>query len=98
MIGNGCFGLTCVTMTSSGPLPVQTKCYGFVFINKGDQWVYVNGVLLKGYPPGRPDLSGESFQYTDDNENGYMEKTFVVNFDTTTGGAPFLQIVQVYKT
>lgn len=46
--------------TVSQDVPVENNLNGFTVINEGDGTAFVNGIELKPYPPGRPDLTGES--------------------------------------
>lgn len=88
-----------VTLTNSvyasGRVNVEKECYGFSFINKGGSAVRVNQILLKPYPPGHPELSGESFSFVDP-EGRILAQSFEVVFNA--GADPFLQIVQFIKS
>jgi hypothetical protein len=39
---------------------IDPFCNAWEVINLGDIWVNVNGILLKGFPPGHPELTGAS--------------------------------------
>ena len=87
------YGLLVNTLYEGQTIPVDPRCYGFILINKGDCLVTVNGIKLKPYPPGHPELSGESFSFVDPCRSFY-NRDFTVIFDA--GAAPQLQLIQVY--
>lgn len=91
----GCFAEYVNTIYNSVTLPKQSGCYGYAFINKGDTGVKVNQTYLKPYPPGRPDLSGESYSYVDPKCN-LFNMDFQITFDAAPGGAPAVEIHQYY--
>lgn len=88
------FGLLVTDVYNSRTVTVDPNCYGFILINKGADLVTVNGIKLKPYPPGQPELSGESFAFVDPERKVYNQD-FVVVFNAVVT-APWLQIVQVY--
>ena len=85
------------TYYTSGFVDVLPGCYGFLFVNLGDTAVRVDNVFLKPYPPGRPDLVGASFAYSDDQQREYSRKQFQVIFDAAPGVDRMLEIHQIVK-
>lgn len=74
----------------------DSKCNGWTAINKGDTLVIVNGIKLKPFPPGHPELSGESFGVQGNLGEVYTGIISIV-FDATGGGvAPEVLIIQKY--
>lgn len=68
------------------------KCNGWTAINKGDSTVIINGSIeLKPFPPGHPELSGESFGV-----QGNIGEIFQghITIDIGTGSTPAVLIVQ----
>ncbi len=45
---------------SADLIPVDKNCFGWMAVNKGDGLAVVDGIELKGFIPGHPELSGES--------------------------------------
>lgn len=76
-------------------VPVEVGCYGFIALNKGGDLVTVNDMPLKPFPPGFPDLSGETWGFVDPWRNLY-KRPFQISF-AGTGTAPLLVLVQVTK-
>jgi hypothetical protein len=79
-----------------GPQEVvpDPRCNGWTAINKGDTLVIVNGIKLKPFPPGHPELSGESFGV-----QGNLGETYggVISITFAAGGvAPEVMIIQKY--
>lgn len=91
-----CFDFTVTTVTQSGRVPREQGTFGFSFINKGDTDVTVNQIILKGFPPGFPDLSGESFSYFDQYSRTLGNPNFDITFDALVTVRQ-LQIIQFYK-
>ena len=74
-------------------------CNGWVAINKGDTLVRVNGIPLKPYPPGHPELSGESYGVAGNLGEVFVGDNMVIQvvFDTAAGGvAPWVIIAQKF--
>jgi len=92
----GKFGLLDGVYTTSQQVPCEKQTYGFIAINSGGDAVRVNGIRLKPFPPGFPQLSGESFGFVDPWRNTY-NRDFTITFEGT-GSVPSLTLVQVYKT
>lgn len=46
--------------TVNTEIPVEQNCNAFTVINEGDGIAFVNGIELKPYPPGHPELTGEA--------------------------------------
>lgn len=91
----GCFSEFINTVYTSVTLPRQAGCYGYTFINKGDTGVKVNQTFLKPYPPGRPDLSGESYSFVDPLKD-LFNQDFQIIFDALPGADPRVEIHQYY--
>jgi len=51
-------------ITASKSITLDPFCNSWTVINMGDIWVTVNGILLKGYPIGHPELTGASMGAT----------------------------------
>lgn len=90
-----CFSEKAVTIYNSQTINCEKYCYGYAFINKGDTGVRVNQTFLKPYPPGRPDLSGESYAFVDPCRN-YFNMDFQIVFDAAPGVAPAVEIHQYH--
>lgn len=90
------YGLVFGRFSEAGTIPREAGCYGFIWINLGDDLVTINTLPLKPFPPGFPDLSGESFSFVDPWRNLY-NRDFTIAF-AGVGVNPLVQIVQVYKT
>lgn len=63
----------------SKQIAVPPKCNGWTAINKGADLVIVNGIPLKPYPPGHPELSGESLAVggnIGEEYSGYIQADF----------------------
>lgn len=72
---------------------VHACCFGYGFINKGDEAVTVNQTLL--LPAPAPGLSGESYFYVDSEKALFTQKQFLVTF--AGGGAnPYVEIHQYH--
>lgn len=90
------FQLTTSKITTSGRVQRDKNCYGFIFWNKGGSNVLVDDKLLKAYPPGQPELSGESWSYVDMEQREYTTPYFTVTFLNNVD--PYLEITQVVKS
>lgn len=86
------FGEIVSDYRGSGNFPFPPNTYGYTFVNKGDTAVIVMDHNLKPYPPGRPDLSGESYSYVDAQGRTFQKVKFQVTFDTTPAADPWLQV------
>jgi hypothetical protein len=84
--------------SASERINVIPGCFGYAYINKGDTLVRVNDVALKGYPPGRPDLSGEAYSFVDSNAQPIFIQKFVINFAAAPGADLWLQLIQYYRS
>lgn len=91
----GTYGLEFGRYANAQTIPRQVGCYGFIWINIGDDLVTINTLPLKPFPPGFPALSGESFSFVDPWRNLY-NRNFTISF-AGVGVAPSVLIVQVYK-
>lgn len=69
-------------------------CFSWNLRNEGDVSVTVNGSPLKPFPPGHPELSGESTG-VDGNEGDRADDVLTITFDTAGGGvSPFVVLEQ----
>jgi hypothetical protein len=91
-----CFAEHTSTIRDSTTVPRHAGCYGYTFINKGDTGVRVNQTYLKPYPPGRPDLSGESYSFVDPLRSLFNDD-FQIIFDAAPGATPILELHQYHK-
>lgn len=89
------FGWLTIPITTSTTQQIVPKCYGFFLENKGDVDVQVNGKVLKPYPAGHPELSGQAFGYSDE-QGRELTDPFQIVF-TAGGSAPKLEITMVFK-
>lgn len=87
------FGILAGIYYESGEIPVDRFCFGFSLINRGADTVKVNNIVLRGYPPGHPELSGESFSFVDPLSRFYTEN-FTITFESVVD--PRLQIIQFF--
>jgi hypothetical protein len=60
-------------------------CNSWTVVNLGDVWVTVNGMLLKGYPVGHPELTGSSIGATGNYGEIYRGLVNVNSAESTTG-------------
>lgn len=93
----GCFDEMAATVFISTTIPKHPKVYGYMFINKGDTGVWVNQTYLKPYPPGRPDLSGESYSFVDPLKAIFTGNGFKVLFDAAPAADQRVEIHQYHK-
>lgn len=82
------------TFNDGCEVPVPECCNGWIAINKGDTLVRVNNIALKPYPPGHPELSGESFTAAG-NKGEFFHGKLTVVFSDTPGTD--LNILIVFK-
>lgn len=92
----GCFDEQITRVRTSLTVPKHKGTYGYLFINKGDTGVLINQTYLKPYPPGRPDLSGESYGFVDPLRAVYTGNDFSVTFDAAPGADMQLEIHQYH--
>lgn len=82
----------------SGDVPLDSHCNSVLVINKGDTAAKINGITLKPFPPGFPNLSGESYSIS--GNKGEILKgnggRLSVTFDALPGVTPLVLIVQKY--
>lgn len=72
---------------------VHQCCFGYGFINKGDEAVVVNQTLL--LPAPAAGLSGESYFYVDNQKAIFTQKQFLVTF-AGGGTNPYVEIHQYH--
>lgn len=92
---NGCFDTQDGTYRTSQTVAAHPKCYGFIFINKGDTGVTINQTYLQPRPGAG--LSGESYSYVDAGGRIY-KRPFQINFDAAPGTDPWVEIHQVHHS
>lgn len=83
------------TVRINQALTVHACCFGYGYINKGDEAVVVNQTLL--LPAPAPGLSGESYFYIDQQKDLYSEKQFLITF-AGGGNNPVVEIHQYHKS
>jgi len=72
---------------------IVPNCVDWIAINKGAVGVWVNGIFLKPFPPGHPELSGESFAVECNELEEFVGHLTIV---FQAGANPWLQLVQRY--
>lgn len=78
---------------SQGNIPAVANCNGWTAVNKGDTVVRINDIPLLPFPPGHPELSGESTGVMG-NIGEVCVDSFKIFFD---GGAnPWLVLIQKF--
>jgi hypothetical protein len=87
------FNFHVTTVTEGGSYPVFPNTCELLIINQGGDPCTVNGILLKGFPPGFPDLVGSSVAIDCNEDERYDDDVIEVAF-AGTGTAPSVQIVQ----
>lgn len=70
-------------------------CNGFEAVNEGDVNVWVNGKLLKPFPPGHPELNGSSWGVSG-NRGEIFKGIIRIVVDGTAGGQPQVAIGQKF--
>jgi hypothetical protein len=76
-------------------VPVDKCCNGWTVINKSDVEITVNGIPLKPFPAGHPELSGESFGVVGnigEIYTGFIDIAFLTNPTT------YKDVVVIQKT
>lgn len=74
-------------------VPAHPCCFGYCFINKGDEPVVVNQTLL--LPAPGVGLSGESYAYVDNQKSLFTQRQFLVTF-AGGGTNPYVEIHQYH--
>ena len=92
-----CYILRVLNVQQSGDFNVFPNCVDWLVINQGDTGARLNGIYLKPYPPGHPELVGSTFS-PDGKRDEFMMVPFTVSFDDPLGAMPWLQIVQKIYT
>jgi len=89
------YGMNYQEITESTSCTIDPFCNSWTIINLGDIWVTVNGMLLKGYPPGHPELTGAST-----GQNGNFGEVFKGNISVqsavTTAGSGTTQFLVLF--
>jgi len=83
------------TVRNNTAISVHPCCFGYGFINKGDEAVVVNQTML--LPAPGAGLSGESYFYIDNQKDLYTQKQFLVTF-AGGGTNPVVEIHQYHKS
>lgn len=82
----------------SKSFPADPFCNSWTVTNVGDIWVTVNGILLKGYPIGHPDLVGASVGVTGNYGEVYKGNINIQSAQTTTGsGTTVFHVIVIQK-
>lgn len=72
-------------IVTSESITLDPLCNSWTVINLGDVWVNVNGMLLKGYPIGHPELTGASIGATGNYGEVYKGLVQITSAQTTPG-------------
>lgn len=81
------------TYNQGGEILVDPHCNGWTAINVGDVGVTVNGIALKPFPPGHPELTGAAVAIPGNLGERFTGRIWIV-FDP--GGAPSVTIIQKF--
>lgn len=79
------FSINSQDVYSSDSMTLDPFCNSWTVVNLGDVWVTVNGILLKGYPPGQPGLIGGSVGCTGNFGEVYKGLVQINSAETTSG-------------
>lgn len=79
------FHIAAVDAYFSKSVPADPFCNSWIVQNIGDVWVTVNGILLKGYPIGHPELTGAAVGVTGNYGEIYQGNINVQSAETTPG-------------
>lgn len=74
---------------------VDPMCNGFTAINTGDTFAFVNGIPLKPYPPGHPELTGAAIAIPGNRMEFFTGRIWIV-FAATPGVSPEIVIIQKF--
>lgn len=80
----------------SHEMEVDRRCNGFIAVNKGDVLVRINGFPLLPYPPGHPELSGESMTVGGNLGEIYRGRIQIVFPAPAPGQSPSVWIIQKF--
>lgn len=91
---NGNWSALPVIISQAGNVPVDSHCFGWMAINKGDSLVTVDNIELEpGDPSVTPKISGESTAVIHPLGLPYSKRVLVVNFGAGTVNK--VQIIQL---
>jgi hypothetical protein len=90
-----CYNIIGQSYFESQQVNPDPRCNGWTAVNKGATLCIVNGIELKPFPPGHPELSGESFGVT-----GNLGEVFTgrITLDITPGAGAKLLLIQKFYT
>lgn len=97
------FTSTFQTLQLSTSCTIDPYCNSWTVVNLGDIWVTVNGILLKGFPPGHPELTGASTGVNGNYGEIFRGNVDVQSAQTTAGSGTtiflcvFIQKVYVFN-
>lgn len=83
------------TYYASQEIRVDERCNGWTAINTGDTLVTVNGIPLKPFPPGHPELTGAAIAIPGNAGEFYRGRIWCV-FDNTPAVSPQVTIIQKF--
>jgi len=83
----GFLGYNTSIVDCAGPrsVPAGAYCNSWTVQNLGDIWVTVNGILLKGYPIGHPELTGAATGVSGNYGEVYQGNISIQSAQTTPG-------------
>lgn len=81
--------------TQGQEVKVDVRCNSWTAINTGDTLVRVNGIPLKPFPAGHPELTGAAIAVPGNIGEFYQGRIWIV-FDATPGVSPEVVIIQKY--
>jgi hypothetical protein len=83
------------TYTKGVEVLVEEWCNGWTAINTGDTLVTVNGIPLKPFPPGHPELTGAAVAIPGNFGELFRGRIWIV-FAALPGVAPSVSIIQKF--
>lgn len=81
---------------TSGEVTVDPDCNGWTAINNGDQLVRVNGIPLKPFPAGHPELTGAAVAIPGNLGELYKGRIWIAFDDSLGGTNPWVSIIQKF--
>ncbi len=89
------YDIIAASYAKGGEILVDARCNGWTAINTGDTLVTVNGIPLKPFPPGFPDLTGAAVAIPGNAGELFTGRIWIV-FSNTPGVNPLVTIIQKY--
>jgi archaellum component FlaF (FlaF/FlaG flagellin family) len=89
-----CYNIAPQFYNTSQEVTVDSHCNGWTAVNTGQSDVWVNGFLLKPFPPGHPELNGSALGVMGNKGEYYRGKIAIV-FEAG-GTDPQIAIIQKY--